>query len=447
MFLIYASQSLITAASAIATALLLSPASAANPSQCQDIVLTVSATADNVVVPPLPSNATTPAAVNDFLGTATANQALNQSQTESGTFNISARYCPALSPCGGQKEVIELLVHGGSYTKDYWSGGGFNNASFNGDPYSWIKYASERNYATLSIDELGNGNSSHPDPAEAVQPLLETECIHSVVQQLKAGQIGNTPYSEVLFIGHSFGSQNLARLTQNHPSDPAALILTGYSDDFSGNVPLQVNFGYLPGNLVSSRFANLPSGYLAMSNSTGRADAFYYNGSYDPIITVLDFATEGTVAIGEPFGNILNPVPQYTGPVLLVSGDHDAVVCGNTTNHTCLDAQGGPSNSTVARTRSFFPNAASFTYNLANSSGHSINFHYSAQQTFGYIHDWIDAQFASANGSTGTCPKSSNTTSTTLPTAQAFTGGALMTVINPYTLIMGIMAGLMALPL
>lgn len=436
----YGSTRVIATVSAVA-ALLLCPSRAANPSQCQDIVLTVSASADNVVVPPLPGNATTPAAVNEFLGTATANLALNKSQVESGTFNISARYCPASSPCGGQKEVIELLVHGGSYTKDYWSGGGFTNTSFNGDPYSWIKYASERNYATLSIDELGNGNSSHPDPAEAVQPLLETECIHSVVEQLKAGKIGNTTYSEVLFIGHSFGSQNLARLTQNHPTDPAALILTGYSDDFSGNVPLQVNFGYLPGDLVSTRFADLPGGYLAMSNRTGRSVAFYYNGSYDPLVAVLDFATEGTVAIGEPFGSVLNPVPQYTGPVLLVSGDHDAVVCG--IGHDCLAAPGGPSNSTVARTSSFFPNAASFTYNLANSSGHSINFHYSSQQTFGYIHDWIDAKFGGGSGSNGTCPKTSNTTSTASPTLVASTGSAAVNVISFGAVAAGLMAFLL----
>ena len=435
----YASTRPIATASVVA-ALLLCPSQAANPSQCQDIVLDVSASADNVVVPPLPSNATTPATVNEFLGTATANLALNRSQVESGTFNISARYCPATSPCAGQKEVIELLVHGGSYTKDYWSGGGFTNTSFNGDPYSWIKYASERNYATLSIDELGNGNSSHPDPTE-VQPLLETECIHSVVEQLKAGKIGNTTYSQVLFIGHSFGSQNLARLTQNHPTDPAALILTGYSDDFSGNIPLQANFGYLPGDLVSPRFADLPGGYLAMSNSTGRSDAFYYNGSYAPIITVLDFASEGTVAIGEPFGNILKPVPQYTGPVLLVSGDHDAVVCGP--GHDCLTAPGGRSNCTVARTSSFFPNAASFTYNLANSSGHSINFHYSSQQTFGYIHDWIDAKFGSGGSVNGTCPKTSNTTVATSPTLKFATGSAAVNGITFGAVAAGLVAFLL----
>lgn len=421
----------------IATLLLVAVSHAANPSQCQDIVLTVSATANNIAVPSLPSNATTPETVNEFLETAASNQALNRSQSQSGTYNISARYCPAVSACGKQKDVIELLVHGGSYTKDYWLGGGFTNTSFNGDPYSWIKYASERGYATLSIDELGSGNSTHPDPALAVQPLLESECIHGVVDQLKAGSVGSTKYSEVLFIGHSFGSQNLARLTQNHPTDPAALILTGYSNDFSGNVPLQANFGYLPGKLVSPRFADLPSSYLAMSNSTGRSMAFYLNGSYDPIITVMDFASEGTVAIGEPFGNILRPVPQFTGPVLLASGDHDAVVCGNNTGNNCLAAPGGPSNSTVAKTKAFFPNAASYEYYLAPSTGHSLNFHYSSQQSFKYIHDWIDSKFGGVGGSNGTCPQASK------PTPYTPESSGAMYFISCGAVVAGIMAFLL----
>ena len=327
----------------IAAVLLLYPSRAANPSHCQDIILTVSASANNVVVPPF--NATTPAAVNEFLGTAQAITALNKTQIESGIFNISARYCPAPLSCGGQKEIIELLVHGGTYTKDYWSGGGFPD--FNGDPYSWIKYASERNYATLSIDDLGSGNSSHPDPVETVQPLLESECIHNIVEQLKAGKIGNTIYSKVVFIGHSQGSINLYLLAQNHPTDPAALILTGFSDDNSGEIPLEAKFGYLPGDLANTRFADLPRGYVVASNRTDRTVSFYYNGSYDPIIAVLDFANAGTLPIGENFGlNNLKPPSPYTGPVLLVSGDHDAAICG--AEHDCLTAPGGPSNSTVA---------------------------------------------------------------------------------------------------
>ena len=374
----------------------------ANPSSCQDITITVTVSANRVALPPLP-DLTRSGAPNALLATTADVVAQNCTQAASGTFNISARFCPAPSPCGGQAEVIEILVHGGSYTKEYWAGGGFSN--FDGDQYSWIKYASQRNYATLSIDELGNGNSSHPDPAQYVQPLLQSETIHAITQQLHEGKVGNKSYSDVVLIGHSFGSFTSARVAQNHPTDLAALILTGYSKDLSGNVVLQENFEYEPAFEVAPRFQSLPQGYFAMSNRTGRSVAFYYNGTYDPLIPVLDFETEGTVAVGEPFGTTINPVPQYTGPVLLVSGDHDAVVCGNTTGGSCLPAV----DSTVADTESFFPNAASFDYFLANQSGHSINFHYTAPQTFKAIHDWIDSKFGVGTGNV-TCPPNTNST-------------------------------------
>ena len=134
----------------IIASLLILPTHTANPQACQDIVLTVSASADNLVLPSLP-DLTKPGGPNAFLATAAEVAAQNNTKVEDGTFDISARYCPAPSPCGDKAQAIEILVHGGSYTKEYWAGGGFNG--FNGDQYSWIKYASERNYATLSIDE------------------------------------------------------------------------------------------------------------------------------------------------------------------------------------------------------------------------------------------------------------------------------------------------------
>ena len=412
------------------------PALAANPASCQDIVIPVVASADNLVLPTLP-DLTKPGAPNAFLATAADVATQNKTQIESGTFNISARYCPAPSPCGEQAELIEILVHGGSYTKEYWAGGGFNG--FDGDQYSWIKYASERNYATLSIDELGNGNSSHPDPAQVVQPLLESETIHAIVDQLHAGKVGNKAYSDVVLIGHSFGSFTSARLAQNHPDDLAALILTGYSHDLSGNVILQENFEYEPAFEVTSRFQDLPQGYFAMSNRTGRSVAFYYNGTYDPLIPVLDFETEGTVAVGEPFGTTIEPVPEYTGPVLLCSGDHDAVVCGNTTGGSCLPA----ANSTVANTNTFFPNAASFEYFLANKSGHSINFHYSAPQTFKSIHDWIDSKFNVTAGNGTACSSSNASTisnTTVTPSSPSpFAAGAANVGVSFGTMLLGLL--------
>ena len=357
------------------------PTGHACPERCQDIMISVSVSAENVVVPTF-GNLSEPGAVNALLAKAGT---ITKTEVESGTFDISARYCPAEGATDEKAEVIELLIHGGSYTKEYWAGGNF--PGFDGREYSWIRYADKRRYATLSIDELGNGDSSHPDPSNVVQPALESETIHSIIGQLHAGKIGRKKDSKIVLVGHSFGSFTSARLAQNHPTDLAGLILTGYSHDLSGNVVLQNNFAYEPAfTVMPSRFGDLPQAYFAMSNASGRTDAFYYSGHYHPLISSLDFETEGTVPLGEPWGVTIDPVPAFTGPVLLCSGDHDAVVCGNNTGGTCLPAD----TSTVASSKAFFPNAESFTYFLANESGHAINFHYTAQQTFRAVHDWID---------------------------------------------------------
>lgn len=143
-----------------------------------------------------------------------------------------------------------------------------------------------------------------------------------------------------------------------------------------------------------------------MANRLGRTQASYYrSGSHDPTIPIRDSETESTYTVGEQAGATMDPVPEYTGPVLLVSGDHDALVCG--AKASCLPL----SNSPVAKTKPFFLDAASFDYSLANQSGHLINFHYSARQTYRAIHDWIDSKFEDRPGNGIAC-HSTNTMST-----------------------------------
>ena len=177
-----------------------------------------------------------------------------------------------------------------------------------------------------------------------------------------------------------------------------------------------------------------------MSDRTGPSVAFYCNGIYDPIIPVLHFKSEGTIAIEEPFGTTIDPVPQYTGPVLLISGDHDAAVCGINTQGSCLQA----ADSTVAKTKSFFPEAACFDYFLPNQSRHSINFHYTATQTFKAIRDWIDLKLGGGPGN-NTCNTSLNATTssnmTTTPSPpKAYVAGSAVNLVSVGAVAAGLVA-------
>lgn len=107
-----------------------------------------------------------------------------QSLLVSGTFEIAARYCEPEVVVQDRQDSVQLLVHGITYDKNYWSGGDYP-VGFNGDEYSWIAYASKLGYPTLSIDRLGCGNSSHPDPTFAVQIPTQIEAYHQVIQALR----------------------------------------------------------------------------------------------------------------------------------------------------------------------------------------------------------------------------------------------------------------------
>jgi hypothetical protein len=48
----------------------------------------------------------------------------------------------------------------------------------------------QEGYPTIALDNLGSGNSSHPDPIVVVQMSLQVEIIHQIITKLRAGEVG-----------------------------------------------------------------------------------------------------------------------------------------------------------------------------------------------------------------------------------------------------------------
>ncbi|KAI9761478.1 MAG: cis-prenyltransferase [Chaenotheca gracillima] len=374
-----------TALASLAPSVVGTPSPKYCPSTCQDLFINLNASASTIAVPPL-TNLSAPGAITKLLATVPDVVAGGKTQEQSAESYISARYCEPTAQKDAHPDVIQLLVHGGTYQKDYWAGGGYHD--FDGDRYSWIAYAASQGYASLSIDQLGNGQSSHLEPANVVQASLQEAIVHEIILQLKAGQIGSKAYPNVVYVGHSLGSLLGTRIAQDHATDATALILTGFSNDISNNAALVDTWNLAPAADVWPQYHALQPGYLAIQNEAGRTNSFYYQGRYEPNLPHLDFELEGTLSVGEAFGLSSMPAPAYTGPVLVVTGDHDAVFCGNVTPANCLPASSSP----PAKSASYFKHASSFDYILAHESGHLINFHYSAPDTFAQVHDWISRQ-------------------------------------------------------
>jgi hypothetical protein len=143
---------------------------------CRPVAFQVSVTAQNTkfAYPPDPNNET---AILAFFANSTAN-APDGTQTVGGTYTIHGTYC---APLAGARNALQILVHGTTYNKTYWTGFGI------AETYDYPGYASSQGYHTLAIDRLGHGdNTQHPDPVNYLQAPLHLAVIHQIITSVRA---------------------------------------------------------------------------------------------------------------------------------------------------------------------------------------------------------------------------------------------------------------------
>lgn len=385
-------------ASSLRTAFLLhaglsaaAPAKRSGPT-CSDINLSVTISAENRVIPDYLLSGLT----STTLSLAGVEQLLNGVGNElqlaivNGTYNIAGRFCEPEVHIPGRSDTIQLLVHGITYDRNYWSGGG-SLTGWEGSDYSWLAHASAQGYPTLSIDRLGNGLSDHPDPITVVQKPAHVEVAHQVVQALRFGAVGGRTFNKIAYVGHSYGSLIGNTLAARYPADVDAVILTGFTNALKQAIAGVVvsPLGAPAGLVDNDRFGNLTLGYMAMSNEIGARGVFYTNteSEWDASIVHRDWLDRGTYTLGEAVSTFfVNDVAaDFDKPVLILTGHKDQIFCG-----VALPLLGeADCTGYFERTRALFPVADYHTKDIANT-GHCLNFHYSANETFAAAHDFLD---------------------------------------------------------
>lgn len=308
------------------------------------------------------------------------------------TYNISGRFCEPEVIIAGRQNHIQFLVHGATYDKNYWSGGEYP-IGFKGDAYSWISYASKLGYPTLSIDRLGYGNSSHPDPVLAVQAGTEVQIHHEIIQALrKTTIVGGRKFSKVVYVGHSVGSVLGNYLAAVYPNAVDAMVLTGYSKYLSLSLAgILVTSLLAPAQLVADRFSTLDLGYLSMLSQAGRGALFFSEDTryWDTSILPFDFAREDTITLGEAVTILDSPIASnFTNPIMVITGHNDQAFCGLGLPELGEVECGQGAASQMSETQTLFPNA-DYHWKDIPHTGHNLNFHYSAQITFKEVHDFL----------------------------------------------------------
>ena len=172
-----------------------------------------------------------------------------------GSFEIDVTLClPTNAGKAQTVKTVEILTHGTGFDKSYWD---------IAPGYSYVDAAANAGYATLAYNRLGVGNSDHPDAIQVVQCTTDVEILHGIIQLLRSGRLASTSFTNVIGVGHSYGS--IVQLANNgkYPKDTDAAVLTGFTTQLQ-----YLAYAALANNPViaaqhdPSRFGRLSNGYL-----------------------------------------------------------------------------------------------------------------------------------------------------------------------------------------
>ena len=248
--------------------------------------------------------------------------------------------------------------------------------------------AAQAGYTTFFFDRLGNGESDHPDPIQVVQAQMQVAIAHNLIEKLKYGEIASTRFSNVVGVGHSFGSIQVVAMTAQYPGDLAAAVLTGFSTSGAG---IPASYTALNLSIASSnqprRFGKLANGYTVADTMAGNEIAFLHAPDFPHANLVLLENTKGTFSIGELFSieSIIPTTPVgFTGPIDTVIGENNLPFCSGDCSV--------PVNQAAAVKNKLYPAASNGSqYLLVPDTGHGINLHYNAEMAFDQIQNFVKA--------------------------------------------------------
>jgi hypothetical protein len=206
------------------------------------------------------------------------------------------------------------------------------------------------------------------------------------------------PFKHIILAGHSYGSFLVDLFFRDYLSvanSLSASVLTGYAHIFDVAATATSKQDIVPARQVHpEEFGTLDPGYVTIASAQNRRASFYGpDGSFDPAIPTLDFQREDaqpqgelnsiTTALGEEgFPAFVNE--KLTSPLAFLLGEQDNIFCGGE-----CGANGNLSN-VARRSQGFYPSVNEFGTHITPNTGHDVNLHFSAPETFTWVADWLE---------------------------------------------------------
>ncbi|KAI1075967.1 alpha/beta-hydrolase [Whalleya microplaca] len=285
---------------------------------------------------------------------------------------VESTYTIGATLCGSGGSIL-VLTHGIIESKLYWQ------PTFEGsETYSFVDAAVAAGYSILSYDRIGVGSSSKVNALSDAQFQVETAVLDSLVDYAR----NTVNASKVALIGHSYGSYLSAASASQ--TDVDALVLTGFSGNFSYFGPFLAGSGFRVANIKDPvRWGALDAGYVTASDLYAETYVYYAEPYFEHRVAEwsYNFGSE-PFAVGE-LPSLLDTTIEYeniTAPVLLLQGQFDLSACGGNCVGLLEDTKGKFSKAKVIEA----------VDNLA--AGHNLNLHKIAPQAFEMIFNFLKAQ-------------------------------------------------------
>jgi pimeloyl-ACP methyl ester carboxylesterase len=203
-------------------------------------------------------------------------------------------------------------------------------------------------------------------------------------------------FDKIILVTHSYGSMVGRAMAISHPdsNDGAdAYILTASSSTLLGLQTAGALFKPRAASTVTpSKFSHLSPAYVQIMPSSLREIVYSSTADYDPAVLAWDTMQPHIFAIGELATIKPNITSDFRGPVMYLTGRNDPIVCDKAGNITASFPDCGVgkfSNPGYSSVR--FPRADPFSVYVTDRTGHNLNLHYSAGESFGAAHAFLEA--------------------------------------------------------
>ncbi|KAI9757587.1 MAG: hypothetical protein M4579_003399 [Chaenotheca gracillima] len=295
-----------------------------------------------------------------------------------GSFKVAATFCTPKHPKNGREKTVLLASHGLGFDRGYW------NSAYEPEKYNFVQFAIDQGYSVFFYDRIGTGKSSIGLSGFVNQGAIQVKVLGSLASLVKSGKYTSsigTPKSLVL-VGHSFGSFISNALVAESPKSADAVILTGIA--YAG-VAATTNeaFDLHVASLQNPRkWSNRDPGYVTWGDVYANINTFFKKPLYTVGAVEFTDATKQPFAIAElvTVGLLNFDASKFTGPALYLNGEFDFLICGG----YCPGVADQPA-------RTFFSGSRNFQTRIQPNTGHGLNFHKNAIDSYTIITDFLQS--------------------------------------------------------